>query len=1732
MNKIAVAPPHSRYKSYFTPDPPSEPRPSPINHRINIYSYKMRNHLIVIFTLIFLNLALKPSDVSTLAIGSFIIYLIISVSISFYLGQTKSQSTIRRSILVRSALAVLLVLDLSTLIIPIIASQFPTDLSLVTSNTIILQQIDVLQIFLSIFLMMFEVRLLHSDTAWTLWNRDKETVAHYIIQYRQKLRLDHLTDLESPFVKARQNLNTRLKQVSSFRSKTNFSLIVFVIVFSLYLATELLHQKSLLDSTLSAIVTALIFATSIFIGLYLLDSRNRYIIIPFEVIPKDNLSPELDAIANILTENLVIELQKVSTLLHVRQVENLNLDEEGSNAFFVTSSSDADFFDQLDQAISFELPKTSSVSVGTIFYLLSRFIAKIRIYGKVQRRTNGSIEIQANLSYSSSSSASVNQVIIPERFISEIDSKSIQPIAKSLAISLLLDLGVISHLGTTHSSLEQMLNGFEASSNRDWWLAISHYRQAIQTEESLNNKFGIGYFHLGTAQLFVGNWQDGMESLRTAERDGPLIPELQYMIALALLFIHWAELHKKPNVFNELIARLDTSIELRGEFPEATHLQGVAYYRLGRLKERWKTKWYKSGTSSELDKHSEDFEKDFKTAFKKYTMADAIYSRMLISRNHTVSRSQVSHNQQSNQVEQRIVLSHLIADAHRVLGNYEAAKRFYRESLVLQPENLRTLADISKTFCLSKKWHEGERFLWSEAFKDDIPYWNADICIHMGWLLADGTNDTEKYEANDKYNILLEAMQFIDYSIHQRPRYITFYAQTDWFTPFNQATDNRLEIDDATSMLTFIETPFLVKDNDGGKLKQLQLWLAYRIDSFLLFADIPDQSDIDPQLTYIDANWKEDADLLRESLKLQTKYSKFDEFYESFKSHRNEIIGFLNSIQNSKRNQGIYRTTERSRYAKDLYRLWKSASDVWLDVVTDDSIKSVVKINDIPNVLDRIIVDVLLEITLLTSKMLAECKAYELLLKVAEVGCTISSRWVKWWQVSYKNSKHYEPSTNFIFNARVFRYQQASLHGWLAYASFFCRQDFLVKSRIGTFSNLNIQSHPTGQEEHIQINSIIRSHSQLSARKWIESIQSNIDISREHIFHHPLVMYMEAKILRHRGMLDEAIDIYEKLIDLISPFDPKQTIGADKFGDYAPDHPTPDVFRHKRTYMRFMERVSGRQQFYTLIDRSRIHMEIADTYLELGKPELRVEHIREAIRWSPYDDQDIDNLIRLANQLNNIERYQEAKAVVDAIYRPSRRLGDSQPSLTKIRTPEMLNCIIDNRSGDYSNALNNAKEIARNFHLISEISFQSPDHSGESEAIDTYLAEMLEIAQKLLDNLIVENPIESELQEHIRSTHNRIGDRVRKMFSVHPRSSESDSDIPIHEMQPTESNTKYLLDLLLKIAESQSDDESDQLSPLSLHSKILRVFSHLNDKSQLNDIENRIRETQFNADENIRAGLLQTLWESRLESTEVDKYFDFIVVSQIMNFLSKEASKSLSQLAELCNVMAYSRAQTGLHLQHAFLDSACAVVINGYLMHSYTKNSRPRIALADKQAQFCDTFGWVRFRHAMKIDYPLFQQNGEQHLFNEETKDKLALNSKSHATINKRAPHDIDTLNIAEEFFRKGVRYDQERAIIYYHLARVYLAKLEMLWQKNSLIIQDVPEEYLFSYIDAYLVQVLQQHRFAKNYDKFGRLHTQLAWVYNIIMSYKRAWENRKYRGFAGDDSVNMYDAIGIISQD
>lgn len=1555
----------------------------------------------------------------------------------------------------------------------------------------------------------------------------------YLRSLVRRVRYDHIYSQFSPFVATKNPFNLFLRyRLPKWVSINNYGLFIFICLVgggimvpgSVYWMSYQPDAEGWPSTFtpfelifLGVLSTAVLGLT--YMALWLFINRSRYIVTEFQANDEDPIyRARLQSIAKLTTHVLVDELQGITTLLKLRQVENLHFGRDDNNAFFVTSGLNQEFFDQMQQVVTIGLPNEGKLNPVNLMSTMSRFLARIQVRGEIQRGKDRGVEVWVELKYRNQQSATVDLVILPKNSLEEVDEVQIRPVARQLAIQLLIKLGQVPHLGSSWETLDFFLRGLDASTKQNWWQAISFYRQALQAEETARGSFGIGHYHLGAALVFQGSWREGYDHLLTAEADGPPMAEIQYMIALVLLYAYWGELHKRPSVFKEIQYRCERAIQLRKNFAEAYQLLGSTYYRAARNVDRESSKQNpislkepkadqdprqsqrKSGSLvGNLDAMASVFDPQsyYRRALRAYTTALRYYDIRCRAIHFSQEELNKSENHGDDLIQQRMLAAHQIGDALRSLGRYAEAETYYRDVSQILPRNIRNLADLAKVYCLGENWQRAEEYLWREVFKHDVASWDADVTIHMAWALLGGLFDHRTTPAKRFVDRLIqigrsknipsanlwsgkdediqtkqwlgEAIEFLDFALYQRPRYLEAWRQSNWVEAIDNAfrilsprisrfglliahitqrtrsdaepdgkdkeTQDRTAITESnsTNHANNILLPTTAFNFDNPDLRMYLTWLGLRMRSY-------------SRKDY----WAENTSNFLKEVRKDPKLRKLHRIQCALILLRTKAAELVQSPRLGEQDY-LFRKYNHLHLAQRSYRWWDHAHRFFNGLEKETQMTFV----------GRWAIDLYNEVTLLTCRLLAEASAFELLYHVSNEASKVSDQWIEVWGDSYKDTES-SLKKYHTFSPYVSRYQRATIKAWRAFALLRCYDDNATRVRLECSKNSLIEK--------------------VSREQLLEKVQQDIDFARRLVSPHPLALFVQSQVFRLLNLHDQAIEVLEYLLDVIAPFDPKQDVGK-----VIPSNPRPEPTTNQgRKDLYFIEKVCGRQQFNTIINSSSVHSTLAALYTELGKPELSVRHLMEAIR-SSNSEGSVDNIyLQLASELNSMERYAEAHAIVESIRMVNHGRPATDRSHLQSAAPNILECIIHTRSMQYAKSLQKCKEIAHNVQLFSPQNYLHEFVTPHPN--DPHWCSFRGAFRELLSTLDAKLSFDGE--------HAKTDDVIQpEMEEALHRCSKL--------IASTEQDMKWhsLRDIVNFVVESV-DAQSLHTATVDEKFHFPRVFLKLQDDKETPALIAYLGKLAFCVLKESAFRLLfkpNYILQDNARFGKLAGTFQTVMAGEVFMFVGKRAWEDLTQFAELCNSLAYNRAETGLHIHpYAFVDAVSAHVVMAYLVQVSERDTEQHQDFAEKLAQYCDTLGWLYYRKA-------FHPNLDRQLRNK------------NEIVGESDPKEIlPLLADAEKYLKQGIRYNPTRSIIHYHLARVYVSYVELIWQLNPNALHEEKIGNQAHTIDNYLTQAFRAWRSAQQYDQFGRLHAQLAWINNRINTYKTQWEKRQMSGLTG----------------
>lgn len=1170
------------------------------------------------------------------------------------------------------------------------------------------------------------------------------------------------------------------------------------------------------------------------------------------------------------------ELRRVAELLQRNQVENIHFVPEDTNAIIMTSGIETELFNTLQGVMTLEMANTNStIDLGRLYTFLTRSLATILINGGVQRHDNGGTEIFVEMRYRNRAAAAAKVMIEPSAVTEIVDDSIIQQKIRELVLRLLVELGQVPGTGRSWQSLDHFMEGLAASGRKSWWVAISQYHRALEKGgDSGAPSLGVVYYHLGAAYINQQLWDEGKKMLLQAERYGPPMAETQYMLALYALNLYWGVLHKSTPAFDEICYRCHQALQMKPSFAAARQLLGLAHYRRGRVVERDTTK-------------TRDAQKDYEEALQQFKRALLSYDRSLDSSRRSPSNNHTNLDTAAL-MRQRMAAAHQIGDALRGLRRHVEAARFYADMEVIEPTNLRNVADTLKNYILAG-WYSKvyETFVRHQMRRPEVR-WDSDITIHVGWALMSAAKKNTRKSAE----LVIEAFQYLDYALYTRPRTVRPWPQTEWDKPIE---DIFYAIKDQTEKLEISEPLYALdactpetKNELGNETYYLKNYL--HVDFALKYRRY--------LLSQQGLSKSEEKELLR-----LLGESKFEEF----KRILDKIIELESNRLSDNRYLDVpqyYEVADAAKRANDLFGKCEhyttpSCSNnsyhllTYLNVNTTKGSPSTSPFT----LASRIQLDFYLIIALLTARALAEARRFEPLCLLAEKVTKQLANHREQWQKYFKfASSGYNNRSHFTFSVLVFRYQYASMLAWYAYG-LFMRDGDIISEQISQ------QVRKGGKYAELPLT---RAESIKRAKQVIDEAHRLLPI-------HPLVMYMRARLFAHDRLYNEAIIELQRLMDIISPYDPKTDIGIVS----ADNVQTQSTTSEERQRLYHLERIIGRQQFVNVVQPARV-LELMAAYAEmLGDLPQGVVYLNDAVRRSPYHDKDFYLFERLASQFNQLERYANSRAIAEAMKLPRERFDVTVTSMGVFQlAPEILELQALTRQGQHEQARQLSRRIAYDFSLT----ITQPDPFVSSE----WDADLEKI-----------NSVNIQLNDYLE-----VASRLAQVFGCR-----------------VSAKSSFLTNLMRIIVHLQK--RSDVVDKDDRRRIFSDVFANISVKNttNLNTIAQRLLFVQ-------NKEAINTLIANNNNGE-----YELAKLMHTAMHIGQEARSILIYLGDLFNSMAYNRVMLRqVESIHPLIDAACAVYIFTYMYQTCDYQEPKRGVLSRKLAQSLDTYAWVIYNMGIKTD--------------------------------------------------------------------------------------------------------------------------------------------------------------------
>lgn len=1443
------------------------------------------------------------------------------------------------------------------------------------------------------------------------------------MHYRELMRgfrQDHIRSNISPFLTPVNFINRLLGLLDYFTSQISAT-VKLLLIFLFFGFVSLIIERRINDEPNSVLfylslgLASGFFASLIAFVFWVVMTRQKHLVLPFKIVNAD--SKELQSMAYLMTHMFVDELQRIRKLLQIRQVEMADIGRDSGLALFVTSGREQELIEEFETLGEIRLSSGLNVSIpfAGILSILAARLARSTVRGHIQKRSDNSIDIWAEISIRGGNTQSIGLVKVLPIGSDRIGEQTMREKASELAGKLMLKTGNITHIANSWDSFQYFLAGLEASHEGNWWYAISNYRRAIHIEEAEQNTFGLGHYHLGAALLFQGDYFLGLEHLRIARASGPLMAETHYMVALAKLYMDANNLDN-PHLFARIDKILETACNLKPSFPEAYHLWGMIYYIRARLIEEHR----QVGSSFTFNKALPYYRRATKHLFQALNQYWSDYRKLL---------QQKSDSSQSSDAELRRLMiditatTHKLGDALRGQQLYSEADSFYDDVIEVHPENIRTLIDRGKTYCLAQNWQRAFYYLSKRIMQEhqtDLQsesyfFWQPEANLYMAWTKVGGVVGERKIEFNTAKHLFFEAIAELDYALTMQPSFTRPWRETNWLPQFL-----------VTAFILSGDRTDLERYQSGfSPLFRLIQWGWYQIQSRWSWTNSNREPIINSLLPNIPRTLSNNEEqLIMEVGEAASMENSSSDDLEDSSSKKNKLATWVAKVSGAEELQTPLGQLRWLAWRVDSFSfINKNAQENCPQAITDENLASCLRgkfqdslyeeahrelkegrkkvdellklmeegqrstgldfdyarleiaedlrrmwviIGECPislpheteteirvQIKDRLVIDLYLELALLRIRMLVEGGAYE----VADKTATTTLIKLENWLLPFKQwwQKRAESGDSF-----------REIPHWFS-PKILVFQQATIQAWLA-FAKFNCyQDEATKQR-------VQNSPYTNQFKGWLDLSSSNeiLDLAKksfDQCRYQPLARYTEALVLSWQEFQGHAVDRLLLILDTINAFDPHT---------YIPNLSRRYRPRQSGTLL-YTESISGLKQFDGIMDRSIIHSTIAAISSRQSKPVYALRHYQAAVAWSPYIDRDANNFMRMAQLLDEMGRMEESLAATQEAKRRLRIIQNKVRSVTW-RTPRL-----------YESFLYAKMEFrVKSLELINRIKDIPP-----IEQLDEWADQK-----------------EGNLQNYIKCTIELI---------------------------------KIYINLNLEIPGSTSQWLILAKSPPTYAQLRTSVFPELLKKYRA------------------------------CQKIKLNSLVKEVIMTKVLAEVAKEAKEVLIQYSKVTNNIAYNHAQLHTNLNYALEQSLESIRIIrevldltedlGSTPAKFNQPTEPNKSLLNLSEE-------DRARVAIKLDtcgWVLFRQN------------ELDLAQQSLEIACHLLPEDPD---------------------LQYHLARVYMAQCEALWQLSG------SKELHLKEIRYFLQQSRRQWQYARRYDVKERLYPRLIRLQESLSDYTENWQS------------------------
>jgi hypothetical protein len=406
-----------------------------------------------------------------------------------------------------------------------------------------------------------------------------------------------------------------------------------------------------------------------------------------------------------------------------------------------------------------------------------------------------------------------------------------------------------------------------------------------------------------------------------------------------------------------------------------------------------------------------------------------------------------------------------------------------------------------------------------------------------------------------------------------------------------------------------------------------------------------------------------------------------------------------------------------------------------------------------------------------------------------------------------------------------------------------------------------------------------------------------------------------------------------------------------------------------------------------IVNETAIHIELSENFFEQEETLSGIYHLLTALMSSPPAKQNPTHFVKLIANLNLMEQFDEAQSVIDAVRSPYHHVSSMKPFHIS-RELDIVQAIVKVRRGKFGEAYEEAKAIAKQFQFSELANLEERIAPATVEPFNL-LAHLLQENDPKVDDTDTqrEQAFQETANKIVKFARNKITETVIRLESMlrDLSSREMTFNQSVREkMQQVETKRHVSWEsyrhehgiesdpLYRKYRESQRQNSTDSSQADKFIPFVVRhpldIFSEL--REQARDSTSYGEAPPFETALHLTAYRLQffklekALQRLLLDSSGENKP-ELQISNQLLLAILNRSVREVELYAELCNVLAYAKAELDIRLpialadaRHALLVMSVLYALSAPMVENHLRKYRENLAL------YFDTWAWIHYRAA------------------------------------------------------------------------------------------------------------------------------------------------------------------------